>query len=302
MADVTTLTNPAWKDLDCARCHELIAREWASTRHAQAWNEELYQEELETIRKKSKCTSCHAPEPLLVAGITKRPKTRATDVHLGVGCDACHLGPSGAMHGPWGAETAAHASVRDELFSELGSNELCLSCHSRSVGPVIGIGLDFDDEDLGERGYSCVGCHMAPVERPVATDPESGAVLAVRAGRSHLLQHPRDPSFLRQAFRIEARRAEGGAVFSLANRAGHRIPGLNDREILFRIELLDANGEVLVLDSLEVTREEPIELGETLELPLSAVGADVLRVRATHEAKSLERAVQFLDERIPLGG
>ena len=290
--------NPAWEEQSCTECHRTIAHEWAGTRHGQAWNEELYQEELAKIRKKSKCTSCHAPEPLLVAGITKRPKTREENVHWGVDCQTCHLGPGGEIHGPWGEEQEAHGSLKDELFTELGSNELCLSCHSRSVGPVIGIGRDFDDEELGERGFSCVGCHMAPVERPIANDPEGKIEYAPRKGRSHALQTPRDPGFLRQAFGLSARRTEGGVVLRVANRAGHQIPGLNDRLIIFQVRALDARGELVAEDELEISRSEAIELGQTLELGLE--GADIARLAVTgvHEAKSLVEAVEFCREEL----
>jgi hypothetical protein len=296
VAQVTTATNPAWAELDCARCHEAITREWAQTRHGQAWNNEVFQAELEEIIKKPKCTSCHAPEPLLVEGLERSPRTRASDLHFGVDCNTCHLGADGAMHGPFGAETEAHASTRNELFTTRGSSELCLSCHSRSVGPVIGIGRDFDDEELAERGYSCVGCHMAEVEREVATAPEGGAPLAARPGRSHHLQTPRDPGFLRLAFQLRARRGEAGVILAVSNRAGHRIPGLNDRMLLFRVEALGAGGEVLAEDSLAISRSASIGVGETLELSLVAAGAVALRVTGTHTAKSLEREVEFCAE------
>jgi RNase P subunit RPR2 len=293
----TTLTNPAWEELDCSRCHETIAKEWASTRHAQAWNEEVYQEELATIKRQSKCTSCHAPQPLLVNGIEERVTVRDNDRHLGIDCRSCHLGADGSIHGPWGAPTEAHKSTKSKLFDATGSNELCLSCHSRSVGPVIGIGRDFDDAELSDRGFSCVGCHMAPVERPIAN--QDG--LEARLGRSHLLQTPRDPAFLRQAFAIEVERIEGGARLEISNRAGHRVPGLNDRFLIFELDLQDASGASIARDEVEISRSEPLGVAESIVVDLAGVGAASLLIRGVHEAESITEDVVFLEQRFPLG-
>lgn len=296
VSEVTTKINPAWREIDCARCHEAIALEWAESRHGQAWNEEVYQQELAKIKKRSKCTSCHAPQPLLVNGIDERVVVREENPHWGVDCNSCHLGADGSIQGPFGAATDAHASTKNALFSTKGSNELCLSCHSRSVGPVIGIGRDFDDAELADRDYACVSCHMAPVTRRIA----SGDELPERIGRSHRLQTPRDPSFLRQAFEWSAVATEEGARFTLSNRAGHRIPGLNDRILTFDLELLDEQGKKLASDFVEISRSEAIGVAERVELELLGLGAHALRVKGTHEAASLSAAVVFLEETLPL--
>ena len=283
----------------CAACHQTIAKEWAATRHAQAWVESLYIEELAKVRKPAKCHGCHAPRPLLITGVSKKPKLRSVDPHFGVDCNACHLDANGAVHGPTGIATEAHVSVQSGLFTDTGSNELCYGCHSRSIGPVIGIARDFDDEDLGDSGFSCVGCHMASAERPVANDPETGVAGPLRPGRSHALQTPRDPHFLRQAFdlRVEQRQTIKGLV--IANRAGHRVPGLNDRVLQFELEALGADNSVLKAETLTISRETPLDLGEELWFVLPA-GAENARVRAKHTAKSLECAVLFCDESLPV--
>ena len=138
---------------------------------------------------------------------------------------------------------------------------------------------------------------MAPVERPIANDPDGVRAYPARIGRSHSLQTPRDPAFLRQAFGLRAVRSEAGVVLRVSNRAGHQIPGLNDRLILFRVRALDADGASVVEDELEISRSEAIELGQTLELSL--VGDSTiatLEVIGTHEAKSLTGTVEFYRE------
>lgn len=295
-----TQVNPTWKEVSCAQCHEEIAREWGSTLHAQAWNDEIYQEELESIRRKKSCHGCHAPLPLLGTDLSARPKVRPMWREHGVDCRACHLGADGAMHGPRGAKAGGHASVRDEAFLGGGSNELCISCHRVSIGPVIGIAKDFEDGLLGERGLSCVACHMAPVERSMAIDDYTGEPTPVRKGRSHALQTPRDPSYLAQAFRLEALRTEEGAVLRVHNRAGHRVPGLEDRRIVFEVTLINEKGETLAEDELVVSRREYIPFGEFSEVVLQGKRPSDLRIHATHDSLGYDEPVVFLETELEL--
>ncbi len=295
-----TQVNPAWKEVSCAQCHETIAREWGQTLHAQAWNDELFVEELESIRRKKSCYGCHAPMPMLGTDLSKRPEVRPMWREHGVDCRSCHLGPEGAIHGPWGAPSRGHDTKRDETFIGAGSNELCIACHRVSVGPVLGIAKDFVDELLGERGLSCVGCHMAPVERSMAIDDYTGEPLPPRKGRSHLLQTPRDPSFLAQAFRLETERDERGVRLRIHNRAGHRIPGLEDRRIVFELQALDTKGEVLAESELIISRRRFLPFNGFSEVSLETQAATDLRIRATHDALAYDEPVVFMEREIEL--
>jgi hypothetical protein len=300
VAELRTQVNPAWREVSCAQCHEEIAREWGASLHAQAWNDEVYQDELRSVRRKKSCHGCHAPQPLLGTDLAARPQVREMWQHHGVDCRACHLGPDGAIHGPHGAPSSGHTSVKDEAFTDEGSNAMCISCHRVSIGPVIGIAKDFEEGALASTGLTCVGCHMAPVERSMAIDDYTGAPLPPRAGRSHALQTPRDPAFLAQAFRLEVERTERGALLRVHNRAGHRVPGLEDRRIVFTVELLDASSEVLATAELVVSRREYIPFGEFSELGLEGSGGERLRVRATHDSASLESPVTILERELEL--
>ena len=300
VAELRTQVNPKWREVSCAQCHEEIAREWGASLHAQAWNDEVFQEELSSVRRKKSCHGCHAPLPMLGTDLSARPQVRPMWQDHGVDCRACHLGPDGAIHGPDGAPSSGHTSVKDAAFTDEGSNAMCISCHRVSIGPVIGIAKDFEDEALAGRGLTCVGCHMAPVERSMAIDDATGEPLPARKGRSHALQTPRDPAFLAQSFRLEAERTDEGALLRVHNRAGHRVPGLEDRRMVFEVELLDASGEVLSEGELVVSRREYLPFGEFSELPLAGVGGATLRVHATHDAASLEEPVTFLERQLSL--
>ncbi|MEO2094741.1 MAG: multiheme c-type cytochrome [bacterium] len=298
LAEERLAQNPVWREVSCAQCHEEIAREWSLSLHALAWLDEIFLDELSSVRRKKNCYGCHAPLPMLGKDWKLRPEVRPMWRDHGVDCRACHLGPDGAIHGPFGAPSNGHASVRDEIFSPAGSNELCISCHRVSIGPVIGIARDFEDQALASRGLSCVGCHMAPVERSMAIDDITGEPLPPRKGRSHLLQTPRDPHFLAQAFRLAVERTSGGALFSIHNRAGHRIPGIENRRLVFEVELLDERGKVLVEGQLLVTRREFLPFDSHRSLALEAPSktkATHLRLHATHDAPAYKRPVLFLE-------
>ncbi|HVS17209.1 MAG TPA: hypothetical protein VMT18_01325, partial [Planctomycetota bacterium] len=221
----------------------------------------------------------------------------------GVTCVACHQGPDGEILGPHGTPTDAHASRRAETFVGAGTNALCATCHGTFVGPVIGLARDFADSARAAAGGSCVECHMAEVERSFALTPaeDGGEPTAspVRKGRSHALQTPRDPAFLRRAFGLTAALEGGRAVLRVENRAGHRVPGLIGRELTLTATLFDDAGVELESRALEIDAAVPLETDETRTLEFSAGGARV-RVRGTHGDPRLLQPVGFLELELEL--
>lgn len=283
----------------CGFCHETILREWAESLHALAWVDPRFQASLEGRRKPADCHGCHAPRPLFElleaeGRLGTRPPVRAASpepLEHGVSCLSCHQAAGGVMVGPLGIETDAHPTRRSELMSDAGSNELCATCHQTTVGPVVGVSRDFLAARLDERGMSCVGCHMQAAERPTATDDDDRPT-PPRKGRSHALQSPRDPRFLAQAFALRAERREGAVVVLVANRAGHRVPALDERELVFELELTSAAG--LVSSARRVlTSAAPLSTLETLELRLEGDG-EAVRVRATRRFDG-EEPLLFLE-------
>jgi len=83
-------------------------------------------------------------------------------------------------------------------MTETASSRMCAVCHATNIGPVVGIAKDFLGAKLEEQGSSCIGCHMAPMDRKPSKGAEESA--PVRPGRSHAIQTPRDPAFLALAF------------------------------------------------------------------------------------------------------
>lgn len=289
-----------WKELSCAECHEDVTREWARTTHAMAWIDPLYQESLKEKKKPESCHNCHIPEPLSHIEPGAKPKSRDPQhnwSHFGIDCNTCHLGKEGEILGPFGAPNEAHRSVAAEAFRpENQSAMLCIGCHATNIGPVIGIARDFLVTEQEKKGRSCVGCHMAPLERTIAKDATT-----VRKGRSHELQTPRDPAFLARAFEYRARRDGAKVLVEFENVSGHRVPGLIGRALDIDAELLDAQGLSLAKARLSIDHKQfaPVDGVLKLEFEASEAGARV-RLSGLHDAPGYATPQPFLDLELTL--
>jgi hypothetical protein len=266
----------------CAKCHADVFAEWSSSLHALAWVSEPYQAEVEGKSKPQGCWGCHIPTRLMDTDLAQKPAAREQDQHFGVDCIACHQDSAGVVHGPWGAETDAHTSARDARFVGAGSNAVCATCHRTNIGPVIGIAKDFD-----ESGAACVDCHMAEVERTLADGVQK------RAGRSHALQTPRDPSFLARAFALRLVRREAQVFAQIENTAGHRLPGLIDRSFEFELSSFDAAEQPLGVSSARISTRSSLDAKALLEIELPALTTQ-LRVSARHIDPRQEEPLVFL--------
>jgi len=280
---------PGIEGYGCITCHAEVGEEWATSAHGLAWVDEAFQLDMKGKKRPELCHGCHIPEPVLAGVPTAKPETRAADLHLGIACESCHDDGTGTQLGPRGTPTDAHPSKVSPYMSAPGSNELCSSCHSTNIGPVLGIAKDFTAAKLGERGLSCVGCHMAPVERAWASDASA------RLGRSHALQTPRDPGFLRLAFGVTLDASGGKLRVKVANQAGHRVPGLVGRKLEFKAELLDAAGAVLETQTLLLDERAYLPVDATKELVFAKNGARV-RVTGQHTDPRAKAPIPFLDE------
>lgn len=303
VADGRIARNPHAAEIDCARCHAAIAGEWAQTLHALAWLSEPYQEEVADKQRPQGCWGCHVPQALhqsLDEAPPQKPAPREEHRNLGIDCNTCHLGPDGVILGPWGAPTDAHRSLQHANFVAAGTNALCTSCHATNIGPVLGVAKDFELGGQAAAGKTCVGCHMAPVERPAAVAAEGGAPSPVRTGRSHALQTPRDPSFLARAFDLTARADGARTLVRVGNAAGHRVPGMLGREFRFAAEVLAADGSVADRGELVIDHENHLPGDGALEIAVAARGSAV-RVVGHHVDPRLEEPVEFLDRRLAIG-
>ena len=188
------------------------------------------------------------------------------------------------MHGPYGAETDAHGTQKNELFTPKGSNALCNSCHKTKIDVVLPVGKDFDKSGLEAKGKSCIGCHMAEVERPIANEKGSDKPSGIkRKGRSHTILGPSDAEFCASAFKLTVSKVEGRAVLKIENMTGHRVPGLTTRNFVFVCNQLDADGKILATDKTVVSSETDLPVLETRDVPLTATeGATKLEIVIQH--------------------
>lgn len=266
----------------CAMCHKAIHGEWQGRLHHKAWDDEIYQASIKKKKRAKMCYSCHIPDRVLKK-LGRKPKTRKKLLHEGVTCVACHE-KDGAMHGPFGAKTDAHTSVKDPLFLEKNSSSLCMSCHSTKIDVVLPVGKDFKKAGLAAKGESCVGCHMPAVERHMAVSPVTGKPTGeVRKGRRHGVLGPNDAAFCATAFELATAKQEGQLTLMVRNKAGHGVPGLRTREFHFVASHLDAAGKVIGEQKVKVAKDNLLLVAENRAFPLKAVaGAAKLRVAIEH--------------------
>lgn len=269
----------------CGMCHTEIYAEWKGRKHADAWDDEVYQAKLKTRKRKKSCTGCHIPTRVL-ARLGRKPKTRKNLLHEGVTCVSCHEN-DGAIHGPFGAQTDAHKSIKDPLFSHHGSSALCLSCHSTKIDVVLPVGRDFKEYVLAHKGESCAGCHMPEITRHLAVSVITGKPVGEkRLGRSHKLLGANDPEFCATAFKLSVEKADGKFVLHVENKAGHRVPGLRIRGFHFFVRQQDAHGKTLAEHKFVIDSENGIKVLETRQFPFDPVaGAKKLEVTVEHHFK-----------------
>lgn len=109
-------TDPALLDAAaCATCHAAIAAEWATSRHALAWTNGIFQREY-TGRPLQWCVNCHAPLTTQQAGQFR---------DRGVDCATCHV-RAGGLVAQRKRAGSPHATIADPSF---GSPAYCADCH-----------------------------------------------------------------------------------------------------------------------------------------------------------------------------
>ena len=231
--------------------------------------------------------------------------------HMGISCVSCHMAPDGAMLGPFASSpeneiSDAHASRQDSAFVLKSEHQdaLCISCHRTNVGPVIGVAKDYQVTDQANKGLSCVGCHYAPVKRSHAKGTDAAGqpwAAPVREGRSHALQTPRDPYYLALAFGLTAKRTEVGAELVIKNQAAHRVPGLRNRSMTFRVTARDADGQAIGQTEHMIASDNYLPVDEAHTVTVRYQGqATTLSIRATHEWEGIDEPVVFINQDLEL--
>ena len=248
----------------CGQCHKDFYQEWHGRSHAKAWVNPVYQDAIKKVKDPASCHNCHIPEQVLKR-LGKKPSVRTELLDEGINCVACHQSGD-AIHGPFGATTDAHPTVKDPTFNQADSKALCMGCHNLKIGPVLPLARDFEEAKLGEKGKSCVGCHMPEIERHLAIAPATGKPTGEkRKTRDHRVLGPYDVEYCAKAFALAARKDGNDVVLAVTNEAGHRVPGLTLREFKFTVRQVDAAGKELGGDEIVLSSENDLPVATTRE-------------------------------------
>lgn len=271
----------------CGQCHTEIYSEWKGRAHNKAWVNELYQAEIKPKKKPENCYGCHIPSDVHQR-LGRKPKARDELRDEGVTCVSCHKSAKTKddILGPFGSKTDAHPSQKHPAFTGTGSVSLCKSCHSTKIGPVLPLGRDYDtySEKLGDQAKTCVECHMPPIERELAVSMVTGKPVGEkRMTRSHQVLGPRDVEFCKKAFGLTAKVDDKDLVVSIANEAGHRIPGLKLRQFAVTVTQLGTDGGPLAKHDITLSHENEIKVLETRDFRFDlAAGAAAVELRIDH--------------------
>ena len=243
----------------CGGCHPQQFQDWRTTVHSRAVGPGLLGQTPAFLRREpdtaNVCYSCHAPlsEQQEVASASGKFKTnRQFDLTLqshGLTCAACHVrnyqrfGPprrDGSIASTKPAAQLPHGdATRTPAFERA---EFCKGCHQfESDGYALNEKLlentfnEWKGSPYAAEGLQCQDCHM----------PD----------RRHLWRGIHDPEMVKSGVDVELRLNKKtydvgdklDATLTLTNRrVGHYFPTYVTPKVVLQIELLGANGEIIV--------------------------------------------------------
>jgi hypothetical protein len=189
----------------CATCHAAIADEWATSRHALAWTNGIFQREY-TARPLAWCVNCHAPLTTQQAGQFR---------DAGVDCATCHV-RRGAIVNARRRPGSPHATVEDPSF---GSPAFCADCHQFTF-PVLGAGGQVTRMTEHPMQTTVASFRAGPYAR------EPGGCLACHGSRTnHAFPGGHDPQMREAALEVAwCQRGETLEVGVRNAAAGHSVP------------------------------------------------------------------------------
>lgn len=237
----------------CASCHPDIYAEHEQSTHGRAFTDEEVR--LATARfAHQDCIVCHTPRPIFETGIGQNPKRRHYGLAEGNTCMTCHWKPDydyGSFTGGAQCKTAFHPDV--------GTVEACASCHRNHGTPY-----QWAASPTGEAsGRTCVDCHMAPVERPIAVGGP------VREVRPHGFPGSRSVEHVNRAYEYSAALDGGHVVVKIKNKgAGHNFPTeLKQRSVESLVIVRDLAGAEIARSRMVF--RDPYKRPYGLELPVN---------------------------------
>lgn len=239
---------PRWQSSrQCMECHREVWQEWQGSHHQIAYTNPEVHKLSDGFRNKE-CQACHLPRPIAVTGYGQRSMPRLTRPDEGVDCLTCHLAADGGI---LGRHDLPDAPCRPRRSPELGSVEMCASCHNQHKTTD-----QWRASPQAQAGVHCNDCHMPEAGRP--------------GGRHHGFAGAHDLAMLRSAGVFEAEQDAGQLVLSLRNEgAGHNFPTEErhravDITVRFHLEGETVTDWQRVYRFRQPYRDEP---GEDTQLP-----------------------------------
>jgi hypothetical protein len=241
----------------CNACHYAAHDTWSTSAHATAWANPRFQAAVKSAGTSTACVSCHLPiaaqQHELAAGYVDGDLTRprlepnpsfdATLRGEGVTCAACHVRGDAVL----GTHEAPRSPHRVVVSAELGSSEMCATCHQLTWPdadrPFYDTYGEWKASAWAAAGVSCQDCHMAPTAGAVVpgtdgTVPSHALGADPRRALSVLVDLPSAVVQRGQALPVKLTVQNTGA--------GHSLPTGNPfKSATLSVELVDAAGKPL---------------------------------------------------------
>lgn len=223
------------KAVKCRDCHPAIYDEWRESQHAKAYSDPRFQAAMKAAKEPASCMPCHAPNPILDAGLGTYPTTRRRYKSEGVTCVTCHA-KGDAYAGPYKGKDMDNVGHYSTEVAEFKSYTLCAHCHGQEKELVHNQVRDYLKSDSFKRGKHCQECHMERIVRPAAVDSMGKVTYKKRPGRKHHFRGSHDADMLKKAATVEVKVAGRTATVTVTNvEVGHAIPAAGDRALRLEV-------------------------------------------------------------------
>ncbi|HEU0032322.1 MAG TPA: multiheme c-type cytochrome [Kofleriaceae bacterium] len=193
----------------CAGCHAAIVDEWATSRHALAWTNGIFQREY-SARPQQWCVNCHAPLT------TQQRDLAGPAAARGVDCATCHV-RHGKLVSASKRARSPHDTIADPSF---GSPAYCADCHQFTfpvLSPRDGSVERFTEHPM-QSTVSAFGAGPYAHER-------DGCATCHGSKHGHAYAGAHDRGMLESALDVGWCADDGGLVVTVRNAAaGHPVP------------------------------------------------------------------------------
>lgn len=287
----------------CNACHGAVHDAWAGSAHARAGRSPVFQEALKRAGQSTACVQCHRPvtaqHPQLAAGYIEgdlsRPNLKPNDAFdatlmaEGVGCAACHV-RDGKIVSTRAVADAPHPVA---YSGELGSSEMCSTCHQLSYPgskqAFYNTYGEWKATPHAAAGMQCQDCHM-----PTVATPSMASGFAGQADHSFT---PKLPRALTVLVDLKDDQVHRGTPLEVGVRiqntgAAHHVPtGSPYKTLSFTVELQTAEGVVLASSAPEILSRQtspdaPYDTISDNRIPAGGEHAFSVSLLVAHKARA----------------